>query len=136
MASFEDIIVEEYTTPSPLTVDELTNITEVAELMLANGVRHIPVKSRDKVIGILSERDLKMFSNTEYAKKFTAKDLMTEEPFEVMYNTPLVDVAFKLSEKKIGSAIVTDESGTLMGIFTVTDALNALIEVLRGSVES
>ncbi len=135
MKNFEDITVEEYTTPSPITVDELASITEVAEVMKKNGVRHIPVKSGDKAIGIISERDLKVFTNSEYAKKFTAKDLMTEEPFEVMFNTPLVDVAFKLSEKKIGSAVVTDESGDLMGIFTVTDALNALIEVLRGSVE-
>lgn len=135
MVNLEDLIVEEYTTPSPITVDELTDLLEVEEIMKKNGVRHIPVIAGNKAIGIISQRDLKVFTNSEYAKKFSARDLMTEGPFEVMYNTPLVDVAFGLSEKKIGSAIVTDESGSIIGIFTVTDALNALIEVLRGSVE-
>ena len=39
-----------------------------------------------------------------------------------------------MSSKKLGSAIVLDEQGDLAGIFTTTDALNALVEVIRGKL--
>ena len=39
-----------------------------------------------------------------------------------------------MSDAKIGSLIVNDDNEKLVGIFTNTDALNALIEVLRGDV--
>lgn len=47
-------------------------------------------------------------------------------------NAPLLDVVFHLSEEKIGSAIITDD-GKLDGIFTTTDALNALVDILKSS---
>jgi predicted transcriptional regulator len=39
-----------------------------------------------------------------------------------------------MSSKKLGSLIVTNSSGDVSGIFTNTDALNALVEVLRGEI--
>jgi acetoin utilization protein AcuB len=38
------------------------------------------------------------------------------------------EVAFEMSSRKIGSVLVTEDD-QLLGIFTVTDALNALIEI-------
>ena len=46
-------------------------------------------------------------------------------------SAPLDEVAHAMSEKKVGSVIVNDEDGKFLGIFTVTDALNALIEIVR-----
>lgn len=40
-----------------------------------------------------------------------------------------------MSEKKIGSVIVNDENGQVLGIFTVTDTLSVLIEIARESGE-
>jgi acetoin utilization protein AcuB len=42
----------------------------------------------------------------------------------------LGEVALQLSSQKVGSALVLDESGEIYGIFTTTDALNALVEIL------
>ena len=36
--------------------------------------------------------------------------------------------------KKIGSAVIVDSNADDIGIFTTTDALNALIEILRGDI--
>ena len=60
----------------------------------------------------------------------------TADPIAVSADTPLDDVALTLSERKIGSVIVNEKDGTLLGIFTVTDALNALIEITRASVRN
>ena len=36
-----------------------------------------------------------------------------------------------MSQKKIGCVIVNDENDNFFGIFTVVDALNALVEITR-----
>ena len=56
---------------------------------------------------------------------------MSPQPFIVSSETPLEEVALSMSRQKFGSALVRDEKDQTLGIFTVTDALNALIEVLR-----
>ena len=43
----------------------------------------------------------------------------------------LDEVALAMSEKKVGSVIVNDDEGRFYGIFTATDALNALVETVR-----
>ena len=56
---------------------------------------------------------------------------MAEHPLTVSASLPLDEVAYAMSERRVGSAIVNDEKGELLGIFTATDALNALIEIVR-----
>ena len=58
---------------------------------------------------------------------------MASDPVTVNSQASLDEVAFEMSQKKIGSVIVNDENENFLGIFTVTDALNALIEIARSS---
>jgi acetoin utilization protein AcuB len=83
-------------------------------------------------VGIVSERDLKVVAGLKMLEKnlLTAADIMSPDPVTVDASTMLDEVAFEMSEKKIGSVIVT-ENDQFLGIFTVTDALNALIEAAR-----
>ena len=59
----------------------------------------------------------------------TVEDIMNPNLFSVYRNEGLGEVAFQLSSQKVGSALVLDESGEVYGIFTTTDALNALVEI-------
>ena len=86
-------------------------------------------------MGILSERDITTFSQAEYFSSLKAKDVMSTDLMTVAPNTRLYEVALQMSEKKIGSTLVKDESSGELGIFTSTDALNALVEVLRGDLD-
>ncbi|MCE3014031.1 MAG: CBS domain-containing protein, partial [Proteobacteria bacterium] len=56
-------------------------------------------------------------------------DIMSTDPLVVRANDPLSEVAYLLSSSKVGSAIVMDENDEIFGIFTTTDALNALVEI-------
>ena len=60
-----------------------------------------------------------------------AADIMAAAPLTVRSTTPLDEVAYEMSDKKVGSVIVEDEDGQFLGIFTATDALNALVEIVR-----
>ena len=128
-----DIPVEEFTSTNPVIVHEGDSLEDLEATMKENGIRHLPVARGQEIVGIISQRDLKVASRLgKYRDMICAKDIMIETPFTVSSSTKLDDVAFAMSKNKIGSAIVNDENGNFLGIFTSTDALNALIEVVRG----
>ena len=125
--------VEEFTTPDPVTADENMMVDDLRLLMEKHGIRHLPIVRDNRVVGVISDRDLRLFAGLSAAEKFQvrAADIMAEHPLTVTADLPLDEVAYAMSERRVGSAIVNDENGELLGIFTATDALNALIEIVR-----
>lgn len=128
-----NLTVEEFTTPNPITADENDGVEEMQSLMRKHGIRHLPIMRGNKIIGIVSQRDLAVLAGLDLGKQVQvrASDLMKTDPVTVRSSDPLDDVAYRMSERKIGSVIVLDDSGAPYGIFTATDALNALIEIVR-----
>ena len=127
------VAVEAFTTPDPVMVPETASLDEMTELMEKHGVRHLPIVRNGDVVGVVSDRDLRVARGLEAQRRnqITARDIMVADPISVLSDTPLDEVAFNMSERKIGSVLVYEESGEYLGIFTVTDALNALIEIVR-----
>ncbi len=128
------VAVEEFTTPDPVMVPDTASIDEMVELMERHDVRHLPIVRDGEVVGVVSDRDLRLARglSEDRRNQVTARDVMAADPISVLSDTPLDEVAFDMSERKIGSVLVYEESGDYLGIFTVTDALNALIEIVRG----
>ena len=128
------LTVEEFTTPNPVTVTEDTGIEALGRLMREHGIRHLPIVRGDAVVGVVSQRDLTVLAGLEPGRQsqVSAADIMSPDPVSVQLTDPLDQVAYRMSDLKIGSVIVLDENRQFYGIFTATDALNALIEVLRG----
>ncbi len=125
--------VEEFTTPNPVTAPVSTGIRELQALMLKHGIRHVPITNGSKVVGVVSERDIKLVLGLDPSRErlVQAEHIMKANPVFVNASTPLDEVAFEMSKNKIGSVLVYDDSDELYGIFTSTDALNALIEIVR-----
>ncbi len=129
-----DLTVDEFTTPNPESVEKNTKLPKIWDLMQEKGIRHVLVLDGTTAIGVLSQRDLTTFSQSNDFEDIEAQDVMSRDIFTVSSETKLYEVALKMSEEKIGSAIVLDPNNNDIGIFTATDALNALVEVLRGDV--
>lgn len=125
--------VEEFTTPNPVTASESTSIDELRALMTTYGVRHLPIVRDGAVVGLVSDRDLRVAQGLSSTHQIPVRalDIMSGDPVSVKAETPLDEVALTMSERKIGSVIVLEADGTFLGIFTLTDALNALVEVAR-----
>lgn len=130
----KNIMVEEFTSPCPDTIDVNTTAQEIIKIMDEHDYRHLPVTNEGRVVGIISQRDIINVIGRGFSAHVKASDIMTEHPYMVTENTPIEEVAFTMSENKIGCALVIDESQCLSGIFTTTDALNALVEVVRGEI--
>jgi acetoin utilization protein AcuB len=131
MSKFK-VPVEEFTTPNPITATTHSRVEELARVMKDHGIRHLPIFDGDNLVGIVSERDLKVVQGLKALEKIhiTAADIMSPNPITVDATTPLDEVALEMAEKKIGSVLVSD-GDEFLGIFTLTDALNALIETVR-----
>ena len=129
------ITVEEFSTPSPASVSIKDKLPMIWDTMKSRGIRHVLVSNGDDVVGVLSERDLTTFSQSDDFANIEAQEIMSKDIFTVTPDTRLFEVALKMSEEKIGSTIVRDPENDYLGIFTATDALNALVEVLRGDLD-
>lgn len=130
-----NLTVKAYTTPCPICVDKDIDISNLIQLMKENNIRHLPVVNEsEEAIGIISDRDITTIQALGNYSQVKALDLMTEDPICVFKGSNLLDAVFEMAEKKVGSLIINDEVGKVYGIFTNTDALNALIEVLKGEI--
>lgn len=133
--NFMNIEVSEYTSVDPMTVNVKESFDIVFHKMMENNIRHLPVLEQDKVVGIISQRDLLAHLKDAQKKTITARDLMNSDVTTVYENAPLDKVCFDMSSNKIGSVIIFDNSDQLLGLFTTTDALNALVEIVRGDIK-
>ena len=131
--NLKNLTVEEFTTPCPSVVSPETTLHVLETLIREKDIRHIPVEENNKIIGIISERDVLRAYQLENKTQLTARDIMHKDPYLVDSLTKISEVAFYMSKNKYGSALVATPSGEL-GIFTSTDALNALVEILRGDL--
>ena len=133
--TLKNLRVSAFTTPCPKVVSPKATLKELEDLMKNNGIRHIPVvDEHQKIVGILSERDIYFVYRLGLTKDCKAENIMQKNPYQVHCETKISEVAFYMSENKYGSALVTGPGENDLGVFTTTDALNALIEILRGDI--
>ncbi len=127
LSEIKELPVDEYATPCTVIAQNNQSVGELQALMNDNGVRHLPVFDNDKLVGMVTDRDVKNIKDDAYR----AHHLMSEDVYEVVSGTLLRDVVFEMSTKKIGSALVKDQETGEYSIFTSVDGLNALNEILR-----
>lgn len=131
-----NIPVEEFSTPNPETASVQAGYKELTEKMKRGSFRHLLIVDGAEVVGVVSERDLKVLEGLgDLSEKLVAQDFMSRDLYIESPQTPLEKVVFEMSQRKIGSAVLQDKAENYLGIFTSTDALNALVEILRGDVE-
>jgi acetoin utilization protein AcuB len=129
MKSVPEIMKYMTTTPHSVGVDQ--NLQTAEKLMREHKIRHLPVLDGGKVVGILSDRDLKIAQSLmgNDSSKIELKDIVQGEPYAVTPHSKLSEVAATMAENKYGCALVMDNH-KLVGVFTMVDALKALATLL------
>jgi acetoin utilization protein AcuB len=116
-------------TKMPRSIGFDIKIGMAEEQMKKFQIRHLPVLKGGKIVGILTDRDLKL------AAKFGSKDLnveeiMTLDPYVVELQSSVSEVLAKMAEHKYG-AVIVEEKGKAVGIFTAVDGMRLLSELYR-----
>jgi acetoin utilization protein AcuB len=97
--------------------------------MRDNRFRHLPVVEDGRLVGILSDRDLRPVLLSPGLARARVRELMSEDLTTVGPDTPIEEAASLLVVKKIGCLPVVAQ-GQLVGIVTETDLLAVLVELL------
>jgi acetoin utilization protein AcuB len=133
MSNQQGITVGEFMTPNPCTVDALLSIADAQDRMFANNIRHLLVVSDEHLVGITSTRDLALASSLPNIDprglKVTAA--MNTRVYACDEDAPLDEVAWYMERNRYGCAVILRDE-IVVGIFTTTDALRALRQVLTG----
>ncbi len=128
------LTVNDLMTVIPNTVTPRSTLRQVIELMKTQACRQLPVLTGGKLVGIITDRDVRLVMNSplilhgrwqdeEILDTITAEDCMTPDPLTITPDTPAYQAANMLSIYKFGALPVVDEE-VLVGIITVTDFLN------------
>jgi acetoin utilization protein AcuB len=118
-------------TPAPHTIGSDQKLTLAHKIMREHALRHLPVLRGGKLVGVLSERDLYFLESIAGvdAEIDAVSDAMSTEVYTADPDDTLRDVARVMFLRKYGCAVVV-ERDRLLGIFTATDALRYLADVL------
>lgn len=101
----------------PVTITTGITLAEVRRTMDETGVTGLPVLDNEKVVGIITERDMKFNVHPEYL----VDDVMTRN-LVIETGTPTEDTAReKFNKHKIEKLPVVDKEGHLTGLITVRD---------------
>ncbi len=116
--------------PHGIGIDQKISVAE--DMMRKHGIRHLPVQVGGKLVGIVSDRDIKFAAGLAEAggKEWEIRDVYTPEPYSIGPDTKLAEVLETMARDHIGCALVVHE-GKAKGIFTMVDACRLLAEKLR-----
>ena len=124
-------------TKNPISVNLTNNISDVVQIFQERNIRHIPVVSGSKLIGMVSKTDIERISyvtNAEGEKVRTAVNdmlsldqVMTRQLDTIQAEDQIRDAA-ELFARGQYNALPVLEGEKLAGIVTTTDVINYLLE--------
>ena len=135
------MVVEQIMTKSPITVAPEDSLRRAIALMKEGKFRRLPVVENDRLIGIVTDRDIRLAANSPVILRERWQDeflldhvkvdaCMTPDPITVSPDTSIEEAARLMRGLKVGGLPVL-KGHKLVGIITETDILNHLIKLLE-----
>lgn len=134
------MLVKDWMTSAPETVSVSTPVMEALQRLREGGYRRLPVMDGHKLVGIVTDRDLKeatpskattlsIYELNYLLSKLTVKDVMKSPVISIQADQAIEEAALLMEEHRISGLPVLD--GTeLIGIVTITDLMRAVTTFL------
>ncbi len=133
------MLVKDWMTSPVHTVRPEDNISDAAFLMREKKIKHLPVATGAKLVGILSDRDIKEYLPSKgtsldvyelnYLLAKTKVSSVMRQPVQTAApHTPVEEAAMILHDRNIGCLPVV-EDGKLVGIISDKDIFKVLVEI-------
>ena len=137
--------VERIMTRNPVIVAPWDSLRRAIALIKEGGFRRLPVVGEQRLVGIVTDRDIRLDSNSpiilrekwhdEYLLDHVKVEAcMTPDPIAVTPDTSVEEAAKLMRDRKVGGLPVM-QGDELVGIVTETDVLNYFIELLESGDE-
>lgn len=119
-------------TQDVVTVEISTPIGDALDLIRSHKIRHLPVMEGDRLVGVVTDRDLRLGSGADgTAPDGTVEAVMSEPAITTSPGTPVEGAARLMIERRIRCLPVIEDSA-LVGIITETDLIRAFVELMAG----
>jgi acetoin utilization protein AcuB len=129
--------VSQWMTKSVLTVKPQDTLRHARELMAKHRINQLPVVVNDKLVGIVTDRDirdaypssLRLFRGRdidEFGESYTVEEVMTYNVIAISPQTSIREAAQRMRKQRFGALPVV-EGNKLVGIITRSDLLDALL---------
>jgi acetoin utilization protein AcuB len=143
------MLVANWMSKNIITVDEKDSMQDAMKLLKENDIRMLPVMKKGKLVGIVTDRDLKRASASDATTleihellylltRIKVKNIMTKEVITVPPDFTVEETALVLQKNKISGAPVVDSRGKVVGTITQTDLFRVLISltgVAKGGIQ-
>jgi acetoin utilization protein AcuB len=134
------LLVENWMNPNVITVDADDSMLDATKLLKEHNIRHLPVLEKGKLVGVITDRDLKRASPSDATAleahellyliaNIKVREIMTKNPITVPYNYTIEEAAELLLQARISGMPVVDKDGDVIGTITQTDLFKVLISL-------
>jgi acetoin utilization protein AcuB len=131
--------VQNWMTPHPITITPQTTLPEANRIMLAHNIRYLPVVNKNKLVGIITRRDINRAQSSDVStlslyelnlmlERLTVREFMTHSPITISPGATIAEAAKLMLEHQI-SGLPVVEAGKLIGIITETDISVSALQV-------
>jgi len=132
--------VQDWMSKDLITVDEDASIIKASKLMKQNRVRHLPVLRKGRLLGIVSDRDLKEATPSKATTldihemyylldRIKVKSLMPKQLSTITPGETVEKAAAVMLNRNISALPVVDSQGALQGIITKGDIFRAFVSI-------
>jgi acetoin utilization protein AcuB len=111
-----------------ITASPEDTVEDAIQLMRRFSIRHLPIVENGKLVGLVTESNLRAYLSPEKLQ-LPLKEVMILNPITIDPETSIDEAARIIYKYKIGGLPVITE-GKLVGIITITDILEAFIELM------
>ncbi len=134
--------IEKFIRRNIVSVNPDITLKKIEEMMESRNIRHIMVIEEERLLGIISDRDVKkyrsLFADTKASKEideatleFKAHQIMTHDPI-IIHEDILASDAIKLMlEKNVSCLPVLNNDMDVIGIITSSDIMKWMVKFLE-----
>jgi acetoin utilization protein AcuB len=134
------MLVKNWMSKNIITIDVDDSMQDAIKLLKEHKIRMLPVLKNGKLVGIVTDRDLKRASASDATSldihellylisKIKVKDIMTKDPITVPLDFTVEETAEVLLNNRISGVPVVDHGGNIVGTITQTDLFRVLISL-------
>jgi acetoin utilization protein AcuB len=115
--------------PNPWTIGPEASVAEALALMQEHDVRHLPVLKAGKLVGLVTDIDLRTAYVASLLEELAVKDVMAHDPMTIGSRETVYQAARLVNQHRLTGLPVLDD-GKLVGIITLADILKVFVALL------
>ncbi len=126
------MLVRDIMSSPALAIPAATTLEDAYRMMREKNIRHLPVLDGDELVGVITDRDLRLATSSlaplPFPPNTVVSAVMSQPPLTADGEDPVEEAARLMRERKIGCLPVVD-GRQLVGIITGLDLLDALMRM-------